>query len=836
MSLDQYKDSGFYFQPNLCTEYLEDLDRLFDRIVQSPEREWEGIIKEEIGKIEANSSDRPLEGDEKRVEEYTELVKYVASLEVLLDLIEINHKIQKNPSEIDGFPPVKLFPPNPERFENDPQEYKRIEREILQKERHAQFDKSTRRFIREMEEPHRHNNRSIDVTDLICSGRRLYEDLDPLADLDRSTIIDQIDDVIEPYVQVAEKGVKDPHTGLDLNDIWRYFRYTWLTPYNTVPGRNINFLIRDASREFHPVMGIASLASSMMNLKQRDKHLGWRVDAVSESLDRRYRVHEVEHQLPEDERTDDTKTVTKEITEYLETEEEWNERVDEHCSFIRSAVQNAIEESISNIRHDDFIDRYDDLSKEQFETPTSTTFTRLKQIEGLATYVFKNEPPLVSEVENPEEHENIFDSGEYELSPEDLNDVDFEDTDPDYYERCTLAEIGISKADLEALVLEEQGSEENDETGPLGQRITEIYPESIRLSDFAEIQVDIDKTDLDSFGPVEFDNIDEDSVKLGSYVMFHLKSETALFVKKRAHTLQKLLRDREYFLQHQDQNDDTAFIKDALESSEGKRALQTALKEIKKRRVGAGMMNIQVCGAIPPYNHILGGKLVAMALTGPEVIDAYRNKYEGYRSEIASAMKGEPVIKENELVFLDTTGLFKVGSAQYDRIRIPTPSGKIKYEEIGMTEGYGSVQFGVDTRKRLAEVTELLEDRQVARGRFGEGIAPKMRKIRHGLENLDLNGELLKHESPRVIYAVELAEDFREYLFGLTDDPDYYWPFNDVLAEQQSVFDYWKKRWVSKRIQKQEILGRIEEFDKWTDLALGPELDVKNNHSLDEFY
>jgi len=30
-------------------------------------------------------------------------------------------------------------------------------------------------------------------------------------------------------------------------DIWRYFRYTWLTPYNTVPGRNINFLIRKRS-------------------------------------------------------------------------------------------------------------------------------------------------------------------------------------------------------------------------------------------------------------------------------------------------------------------------------------------------------------------------------------------------------------------------------------------------------------------------------------------------------------------------------------------------------------------------------------------------------------
>jgi hypothetical protein len=839
MSLDYDKDSPFNFQPDLRSEYLEELDRLFDRIVQSPKNEWEGIIKEKIAEVEDRTSDRRPTHSEQKMEEYIESMKYLATLEVLLDLVEINYMIKKDPDEIDGFPPVKVFPPNPERFADDPQEYKRIEREILQKERQAQFDESTRRFIRGMEESHRHNGRPINIGNLICDGNDLFDDLNPLTDLGRDEIIKELDDVIDPYVQVAEKGVKDPHTGLDLNDIWRYFRYTWLTPYNTVPGRNINFLIRDASREYHPVMGIASLASSMMNLKQRDKYIGWRVDSVEEALDRRYRVHEIEHQLPKEERTDETETITKEVTEYLETEEEWKERIEDHCSFVRSSVQNAIAESITNIRYDDFVDQYDDLEEEHFKDPTGTTFTRLKQLEGLATYVFKGEPPLVSEVDDPDEYDNIVDPEEYDLSPEDFADVDMEDTDPDDYDRYTLAEVGITKSDLGALSVVKPDtvqSGDNDPAGPLWQRITDAYPESIRLDEFADLQINLTKSDLDSFGPVDFDDIDEDIVRLGDHVLFQLKSETALFIKKRAHTLQKLLRDREYFLEHADQDDDQTFIEEALDSPQGERALRTALKEIKKQRVGAGMMNIQVCGAIPPYNEILGGKLVAMALTGPEVIDAYRDKYEGYKSKIASAMKGAPVVKENELVFLDTTGLFKVGSAQYDRVRVPTPDGKIEYEEIGTTEGYGSVQFGVSTRERLTEVTELLENRRAVRGRFGEGIAPKMRKIRHGLENLELDGDMLKHESPRIIYAVDLADDFREYLFGLTDEPEYYWAFDDVRAEQESVYEYWKERWVSKRVQKPDIIDRINEFDKWTDLALGPEFDVENNHSLDEYY
>jgi hypothetical protein len=121
-------------------------------------------------------------------------------------------------------------------------------------------------------------------------------------------------------------------------------------------------------------------------------------------------------------------------------------------------------------------------------------------------------------------------------------------------------------------------------------------------------------------------------------------------------------------------------------------------------------------------------------------------------------------------------------------------------------------------------MTELVEHRKVVKNRFGEGIAPKMRKIRNGLENLELDGELLKHESPRVIYAVPVAQDFREYLFGITDEPDYSWPMDDVEAEQQIVYEHWKHRWVSKRIQKENILNRVAEFDK-EDILLGTEID-----------
>ena len=56
--------------------------------------------------------------------------------------------------------------------------------------------------------------------------------------------------------------------------------------------------------------------------------------------------------------------------------------------------------------------------------------------------------------------------------------------------------------------------------------------------------------------------------------------------------------------------------------------------------VAAGLT---ICGAIPPYNEVLGGKLVAMLMMSPEVVAEYRRRYAGMPSVIASSMAGRPI-------------------------------------------------------------------------------------------------------------------------------------------------------------------------------------------------
>ncbi len=686
------------FDPELGDQCKRDFDALVDELIRNPdELNMEVAIKDEKKSLEKKYPDDVNE----------EEIKYLAVLELLLDLVEIGYRLQRDDSKLYVIPPNK---------EKDTEDYKEKERRALKKEQMVQFEKeSIRDFIREMESGNA-SNKGISIKQLIADGEDLFSDLNMIECNDKDKALEEIGENVQPYIQVADRSV-DEHSGMEKYDIWRYFRLTWLTPYNSVPGRELRFLIRDSSRENHPVMGIASLGSPIMNIAVRDDYIGWKLGSLKDRLKRNKKVLEYEEQLPKDERTEDKKTRKVTRTKYLETKEEYRKRKEKIASKVRYACQNALERSIDDIRKEDFIKEYDYLTEEKFKHPDEQVYEILGE---------------------------IFDRAE-----EKINDVDHEDENPEL------------------------------------------------LDDWED------------------------------------KSETPLFRKKRSRVLGKLLNALEYFKENRDK-EDLEFIEDAVEDTDGKSALKKALKEEKKEKVGANMMNINVCGAIPPYNEILSGKLVAMAVTGPKTIDFYKDKYSGQVSKIASSMKGEAKVKSNELAFLDTTSLFEVSSAQYSRIRVPAHKGEIEYENIGKTKGMGSVQFGPNTREKLSLANEIIEGREKVRGRFGEGVGPRMRKIKNGLKNLGLSTDLLRHDSPRIVFGIDLAKNTKEYLRGEEEEVEYYWDMDEDSEEtQQEIYQHWKERWLSKRVMKEDIMNRLKEFNQ-NSLLLSEKADF-NQKQLSDF-
>ena len=301
------------------------------------------------------------------------------------------------------------------------------------------------------------------------------------------------------------------------------------------------------------------------------------------------------------------------------------------------------------------------------------------------------------------------------------------------------------------------------------------------------------------------------------------EAQTNLFKRKRASELAKLLSAQITFNATSGSNMER--LQQLLQNDSGRKAITTALIANRKCKIGSNMMEIIVCGAIPPYNELLGGKLVSILACSPVVIRDYTVRYASQVSEIASRMKGQKVIRDSRLVYLGTTSLYAVGSSQYNRIKVPLwDNGILEYRRMGITEGYGTVFFSKETTSLFSRILEWQDGGKRINNVFGEGTSPRFRMISRGLYSIGIRADaFLRHYSPRIVYSMDLARNTKDFLIGLSGTVDYGFDLDDgqaVLDNTQYLIDYWYKRWLERRLTTVDIIQRLESF-KPSDLLLG---------------
>jgi len=293
------------------------------------------------------------------------------------------------------------------------------------------------------------------------------------------------------------------------------------------------------------------------------------------------------------------------------------------------------------------------------------------------------------------------------------------------------------------------------------------------------------------------------------------RARTHLFRSKRALALATYLRARAVLNEAFEGKPTAEKLAALAATGYGSDAIRRILKKAKADRVGIAVADITVCGAVQPYNALLGGKLTAMLAASPEVVQQYRRRYSQAESEIASSVAGRPIVRASKLVLLGTTSLYGVGSSQYNRIKIPAaPLGGaaedvIRYEELGRSEAFGTSQYSEETIAALVDLVQQ-SDAQRVNSIFGEGVSPKLRKVRQALDLLNLpSGLLLRHHRPRVVYAVTLIRNLADYLIGLARQPDYIIPTGQGPAATAALGAWWRQRWLRHRITSDEVLEEV---------------------------
>ena len=548
-------------------------------------------------------------------------------------------------------------------------------------------NKSVKEFILNMERRRLTPNGWHSIFSLMRDGNKLAEQLTEINNIiepDRKK--NQLKKTIQPYIQFVEKGKKCDQTGLFLSDIWRYFRHTWVNEYKSLPGRSISILIRDAAVPNHPVIGIATLGSSVAQQTVRDHWIGWEGKGYIEKLS-----------------ANPTTKIAKQLLKNLE-------------------------DLLKEVYKKDFV-LAKMLSTKILNNPDETTIKNLRS----KARQYKKSHQL-----NPHHAKfNVATNNSKSWKDRALNDL-----------------YKSKRADL--------------------------------IADLLTIKYNFKKYGL----------------KKGT------KTE----------------------------------LSEALKTPTFKDAVSRLIRKMKSIKVGIEMMDIVVCGSIAPYNSLLGGKLVCMLLTSPEIVKYYSKKYSHTPSLIASSMTGKELIRKPQLVLLGTTSLYGVGSSQYNRIKIPAEkiSGKkgliIEYKDLGMSEGFGSFHFSSETLKWASNIMSR-NGKQRVNSIFGEGANPLIRKIRNVFDLVGYDSEvILKHGNKRVVYGIALAENFREYLLGIEKTPRYIFDLKNPKLKTELIADFWIERWLAKRSENPEIIDTIRKHVLSYPITHGAKVPVEEkDYSLNLF-
>lgn len=206
------------------------------------------------------------------------------------------------------------------------------------------------------------------------------------------------------------------------------------------------------------------------------------------------------------------------------------------------------------------------------------------------------------------------------------------------------------------------------------------------------------------------------------------------------------------------------------------------------------IMDAYVLGALPPYNMLLGGKLVACLVRSRDIYNDFTKAY-GKTTGIISQQE-----KKARLLVV-TTSSSMGRSSVYNRLKL----GGVEYfKPIGYTGGWGHFHIPdtmfEDLRNYVREIGHTYADMH----EFGNGPNWRMRTMRVALTALGFKEDMLRHGIKREVFISRLAENAFKILQSGKGRPDL-----SSLLRAEDVAKLAVERWMLPRSQ------RMPEYKAW---------------------
>lgn len=219
------------------------------------------------------------------------------------------------------------------------------------------------------------------------------------------------------------------------------------------------------------------------------------------------------------------------------------------------------------------------------------------------------------------------------------------------------------------------------------------------------------------------------------------------------------------------------------------------------------ILDAYVLGAIPPYNALLGGKMIACLIRSKDIYNDFADTY-GHTAGIISN------IEKKARLLMVTTSSSMGRSSVYNRLKLNNTQ---YFQSIGFTGGWGHFHIPDDMfcelRSYLREIGHPYADLH----KFGEGPNWRLRTIRAALTALGFKEDLLRHGIQREVFMSQLADNGVKILRTGRGNPD-----TSSLLSAREVADLALNRWLLPRSERRPEF-RSWEAEDLKDLLLCPQ-------------
>ena len=175
------------------------------------------------------------------------------------------------------------------------------------------------------------------------------------------------------------------------------------------------------------------------------------------------------------------------------------------------------------------------------------------------------------------------------------------------------------------------------------------------------------------------------------------------------------------------------------------------------------LMDAFILGAVPPYNRLLGGKLVASLIRTKEVAEHFRRRYTNARGLISG--------KSKHAYLAGVTTASALGrSSVYNRLVL---DGRKYFVPMGFTGGWGHFHIPRDLFDDMRKYLALRRHGYVDGYEFGDGPNWRLRSIRATLDLIGFDFDLLRHGIKRELFVCWMADNALNLLRGAARRPNY---------------------------------------------------------------